>query len=146
MKGFVCGVCGFIAIDGRVPEKCPVCGAAKDVFAEKDDAVKTAANVAMTGESEKKHVPAIRIIRTCGLFPGVCVDVTVTVGEIPHPMLPEHHITRIDCYVDRAYVARVSLTPGVNPAAGLHVKTGGGTFTAIEHCNLHGCWMSEAAL
>ena len=26
MKGFVCGVCGYIPLSGEVPEKCPVCG------------------------------------------------------------------------------------------------------------------------
>lgn len=147
MQGFVCGVCGFIAIDGAAPEKCPVCGASRKAFADKADAVKTAQNVATTGESEKKHLPAITVIKKCDLIPDGCTDVQVKVGEITHPMLPEHHITRIDFYIDRTFIARIHLTPGtMNPAAGLHLKVSSGKFAAIENCNLHGSWLSEVDL
>jgi superoxide reductase len=147
MKGFVCGLCGFISIDGSAPEKCPVCGAPQKVFVEKEDAVKTAQDVATTGESEKKHLPAITVIKKCGLLGDGCTDVQVKVGEIPHPMLAEHFITRIDFYVDRKYISRIYLTPGtMNPAAGLHLKVSGGKFTAIENCNVHGAWLSEVSL
>jgi superoxide reductase len=147
MKGFVCGVCSFVSIDGSAPEKCPVCGVPKKAFVEKEDAVKTVKDVATTGESEKKHLPAISVVKKCGLIPGGCIDVNVKVGEITHPMLPEHFIMYIDFYVDRKYVSRIMLTPGaLNPAAGLHLKVDKGTFTAVETCNLHGSWISEVAL
>ena len=32
MKGIVCKVCGFIAINGATPEKCPVCKANARAF------------------------------------------------------------------------------------------------------------------
>lgn len=148
MKVFVCSMCGYLAIDGAAPEKCPVCGAPKKAFAEKENYVKTGKDVATTGESEKKHVPAISVTKSCGLLPGSgCVDVNVKVGEIPHPMLPEHFITKIDFYVDKNFVARVYLTPEkLNAAAGIHLKSGGGTLTVIEQCNIHGAWMNEAKI
>jgi superoxide reductase len=147
MKGFVCGVCGFVSIDGSAPEKCPVCGAVKTVFQEKEDALKTAADIATKGESEKKHVPAISIEKKCSLYPDGCISVTVKVGEIPHPMLAEHHIRWIDLYVDRKFVSRVHLTPvTMYASAGWHLKIAGGKIAAIEACNLHGAWFNEVAL
>lgn len=114
MKGFMCGVCGFIAIDGAAPEKCPVCGAPKKAFEEVD--VKTAADPNNLTEPEKKHVPVIIVEKKCGLIPNGCTDVHVKIGEITHPMLQEHSILRIDFYVDRKYVARMRFTPeAVNP-------------------------------
>ena len=146
MKGFVCERCGFVAIDGEAPERCPVCGAPQKSFTEKD-VVKTSKDVAVYGESEKKHVPHIRIASQCGLIPGECRDVQVRVGEIQHPMVPEHHIMNIDFYIDKKYISRVYLSPDkLHPAAGLHLKPGKGVLTVIEHCNLHGYWMSEAEL
>jgi len=65
MKGYVCGMCGYVAIDGAAPEKCPVCGAPKAQFTEKADALKTAKDVATIGESEKKHIPQIVIKKKC---------------------------------------------------------------------------------
>jgi superoxide reductase len=68
-------------------------------------------------------------------------------GQVQHPMLPEHYITDIDFYVDNEFISRVKLTPGkLNPAAALHMKAGGGKLTVIEHCNLHGAWISQADL
>ena len=55
MKGLVCKVCGFIAISGKAPEKCPVCGADKISFAEKEDAIKTPKDTNNLTELEKKH-------------------------------------------------------------------------------------------
>ncbi len=146
MNGFACGVCGFISIDGSIPEKCPVCGAPKTAFKAKND-IKTSADVATYGESEKKHIPAIIVSKTCGIMPEGCVDVTVKVGEIPHPMLPEHYITCIDLYIDKNFLSRVHLTPGrMHPAAGLHLKVTGGKIAAIETCNIHGSWFNERDL
>ena len=31
MKKFVCSVCGY-TVEGEAPEKCPICGAVKEVF------------------------------------------------------------------------------------------------------------------
>jgi superoxide reductase len=146
MKGLVCRVCGFIAIDGTAPEKCPVCHAPQTAFAEKDEAIKTPGGT-VQGEPEKKHIPYVSVTKKCGLVPEGCTDVNVKIGEITHPMMPGHHIAWIDFYIDRKFVSRITFTPGqVNPAAGLHLKVDSGKFAAIETCNLHGSWMKEVDL
>jgi len=147
MKGFVCKNCGFTAIDGSAPEKCPVCGAPKSAFEEKADAIKEPADAANLTELEKKHIPVIVVEKKCGLIPDGCTDVHVKMGEIKHPMLPEHSITRIDFYIDKKYISRVYLTPEkLNPAAALHLNASSGKLTVIENCNVHGTWMNEKDL
>ena len=147
MKGYVCGICGFVSIDGSAPEKCPVCGAPKSKFTEKADALKTSKDVATIGESEKKHIPQITVNKKCGLIPSGCVDVSVKVGEIIHPMLPEHFIMHIDYYIDNKYVARLILSPDkLNPAGTIHLKGAGSKIQAVELCNVHGAWFNETSL
>ena len=147
MKGIVCKVCGFISINGVAPERCPVCGAPKSSFQEKDDAIKTPKDAGNLTELEKKHVPVITVVRKCGLMPEGCQDVHVKMGEITHPMQKEHYIVHIDFYIDKEFVARVHLTPEkLNPGAALHLKPGGSKLTVIEFCNLHGNWIKEADL
>lgn len=146
MKGLVCKVCGYVALDGKT-DICPVCRL-KNVFIEKEDAYKTPDFKAETGESEKKHIPQIAVIEKCGLIPGAgCIDVHVKVGEITHPMLAEHHITTIVFYHENKYIASMDLTAGVNPAAVVHLKEGTkGKIQVIENCNIHGDWFNETEI
>ncbi|MCB4792880.1 MAG: hypothetical protein LHV68_13505 [Elusimicrobia bacterium] len=147
MKGFVCSVCGFISIDGAAPEKCPVCMSPKKAFNEKDDAIVTPSAATDKIETNKKHIPVIVVEKKCGLIPDGCTDVQVKIGEVTHPMLPEHFIMNIDCYLDKKFILRAILTPGkLNPAVGLHLKVSSGKFSAVEKCNLHGNWMTEVDL
>lgn len=147
MKGIVCSMCGFIAIDGIVPEKCPQCGAPQKAFSEKPDAIVEPSPATEKMESNKKHIPQIIVKKQCKLIPDGCVDINVKIGEITHPMLPEHYIMYIDCYIDKKYVARIKFTPEkLNPAVGLHLKVDKGTFTAVEKCNVHGAWLSETVI
>lgn len=147
MKGFVCGVCGFIAINGSAPEKCPVCGAPKTSFAEKEDAIKTPADPGSLSELEKKHLPVITLVKKCGLIPEGCQDVHVKMGEIQHPMQQDHYINHIDFYIDKEFLSRVILTPEkLNPAAALHLKVESGKLSVVELCNLHGAWIKETDL
>ena len=147
MKGYVCQVCGFISIEVSAPEKCPVCGAPKASFQEKQDAIKSSQDVNNLTEPEKKHIPVITIVKKCGLIPEGCQDAHVRVGQIQHPMTPEHAIVHIDFYIDNEFISRVILTPGkLNPAAALHLKATSGKLTVIEHCNLHGDWINQAEL
>ena len=146
MKGYVCKVCGFISIAGAAPDKCPVCGAPKTSFEEKD-AIKIPKDPANMTDLEKKHVPVVKVIKKCGLIPEGCMDVHVRMGEIQHPMQADHFIVHIDFYVDKQFIARIHLTPEkCNPAGALHLKTGDGKLTVIELCNLHGAWISETEL
>jgi superoxide reductase len=146
VRVFVCSVCGHIQF-GAAPETCPVCHAKQQAFKEQPDAIKQPANPNALTDGDKKHIPKIVVVKKCGLVPEGCVDVHVRVGEILHVMQPAHWIRYIDFYLDRKYVARVSLTPEkCNAAAGLHLNATSGTVTAIENCNVHGNWMSEVAL
>jgi superoxide reductase len=147
MKGFVCKVCGYIAINGSAPEACPVCHAPKTSFEEKEEAIKTPKDLGNLTELEKKHVPIVKVVKACGLIPEGCVDAHVRMGEIQHPMQPEHFITHIDFYIDNEFISRIVLTPEkLNPAGALHLKAKSGKLSVIELCNLHGAWIKEADL
>jgi superoxide reductase len=142
MSLFSCQVCGHVAFNGA-PEKCPVCMATQ--FMQKDDLFKESAE--KSKEAAVKHVPSITVKKECKLIPEVgCVDVLVRIGQTLHPMEAKHYIMSIDCYLDNQYVARVLLTPGVNPAACFHLRNTGAKVTIVEHCNIHGFWMAEAAV
>ena len=145
MKGYVCKVCQYISINGSAPDKCPVCGSPKTAFEEKE-AIKTPADPKNLTELEKKHVPVVTVLKKCGLIEG-CVDVHVKMGEILHPMQPEHYINHIDFYLDKEFMARIHLTPEkLNPAGALHLKVTSGALTVIELCNIHGAWIKEISL
>lgn len=147
MKGFVCSVCGFISINGKAPDACPVCHAPKTAFKEKEDAIKTAKDAKNLSDLEKKHIPAITIVRKCGLIPEGCQDAHVKIGQIQHPMLPEHYIIHIDFYIDNEFISRAILMPEkVNAAAGVHLKVSSGKLSVVELCNLHGAWINEEEL
>lgn len=147
MKGFVCKVCNFISINGSAPEACPVCGAPKTSFEEKENAIKTAKDINNLSELEKKHIPVITLAKKCELIPEGCQDVHVKVGEMQHPMQSEHYIMYIDFYIENEFISRVSLSPDKpNPAATFHLKAKSGKLQAIALCNLHGAWIKEINL
>jgi len=148
MKGIVCKVCGYIALDGEAPETCPVCRSPKKVFSEEEDAINTPENPDNPADFEKKHTPDITISRECSLFSGECLDANVRIGvDIVHPMVPEHFIGWLDFYVERKFVARTHLSSRINPGAGIHLKPdASGTLSVVEWCNQHGCWMNETEL
>ena len=147
MQGFVCKACRFISINGSAPDKCPVCGAPKASFEEKQEATKTPEDMNNLTELEKKHIPVIAIVKKCGLIPEGCQDAHVKMGQIEHPMQPEHYIVHIDFYIDNEFISRVMLTPDkLNPAATVHIKVISGKLTAVAFCNLHGAWVNEVGL
>jgi len=147
MKGYMCKICKYISIDGTAPANCPVCGAPKTAFEEKENAINTAKDAANLTELEKKHIPAVKVIKTCGLIPDGCTDVHAKIGEIQHPMQPEHYIVHIDFYIDKKFISRIVLTPEkLNPAGALHLKAKVGRLSVIELCNIHGAWIKELDL
>ncbi|MBL7068389.1 MAG: hypothetical protein ISS34_00835 [Candidatus Omnitrophica bacterium] len=147
MKGYVCKVCKYISINGSAPDKCPVCGAPKTAFEEKDNAASAAKDTNNLTELEKKHIPVITVLKECGLIPEGCMDVHVKMGEIKHPMQADHYIVHIDFYIENEFISRVILTPDrLNPAAALHLNAKSGRLTVIELCNIHGAWVKEANL
>jgi superoxide reductase len=120
----------------------------KNVFEEKEDAYKMPDFKAEKGESEKKHIPSIMVVRECGLIPGQgCIDIHVKIGEILHPALAEHHIAKIVFYHNNKYIASAALTENINPAAAVHLKEGTtGKIQVIETCNVHGSWYNETEI
>jgi superoxide reductase len=145
MKGFVCGKCGHIEFDSA-PEFCPVCHAPKAMFTEQANAVNTALNLAVMSELEKKHVPVVNIVKQCSLAVPGCTDVSAKMGEIIHPMQPDHYILWVDFYINKKWMARSLMTPDLSPAAGIHLKSVSGKLSVIELCNKHGAWIKELDL
>ena len=82
--------------------------------------------------AREKHVPVVSAEGT---------GILVKVGEVPHPMTPEHHIAWIEV-VNGAYVNRYHLKPGDAPQAAFYVPLQPG-LKIRAYCNLHGLWKKE---
>ena len=143
MKGLVCKTCGYVALDGN-KEVCPVCHM-KNVFEEKEDAYKMPDFKAEKGESEKKHIPLAKHVESCGIVPETCCNVVhVKIGEITHPMTPEHFISELIFYHENKFMGMMMFAPDVSPVGVIHLKKDvKGKIQVIENCNLHGKWYNE---
>ena len=85
-----------------------------------------------TDGAYEKHVPVIEQHGD---------HVTVKVGSVAHPMLPEHYIEWI--ILETATGSqRKDLKPGDKPEADFAVTEP--VLAAYEYCNLHGLWKAEA--
>ena len=138
-KALVCSVCGYIHLKETAPEKCPVCQANSKVFTLKDDALKTKDDVLTVGESYKKHLPSLSINNINENYQ----EIKVKIGELEHPMMPEHYITNIMFYADNEYVGGIALTHNLKPEGSISLKSKGKKISVIEHCNIHGDWITE---
>ena len=78
----------------------------------------------------EKHVPVV-----------VVKDgkVIVTVGEVAHPMAPEHYIEWIAISTDQGNQRKI-LEPGDKPMACFALCDGEKFEAAYAYCNLHGLW------
>ena len=140
-KIYVCQICGHIAFDSA-PVNCPVCNAPQNQFKEDPEAIMPAEK-----EGKEKHIPQIIVTKECGLIPGLCHDIHIKVGTIPHPMTEDHLIQWLDVYVNKVFTAHYMFTPQTQAALSVHLKTDlSGTITVIIHCNKHGNWIAEAPL
>lgn len=68
--------------------------------------------------------------------------VTVTVGEIEHPMLDEHYIMWIFLETKQGGHLK-KLSPGEKPEAQFCLCPEDKPVTAYAYCNLHGLWKAE---
>lgn len=66
--------------------------------------------------------------------------ITVTVGEVEHPMLDEHFIEFIELLTIGEKVYRQYLKPAQKPVATFTIEEGDSVDRAREYCNLHGLW------
>jgi len=84
-----------------------------------------------TDAAKEKHVPVIIIEGN---------KVTVKVGEVPHPMTPEHYILFIELVVGEK-VLRHDFKEGATVAEAVFmVEDATVPMIAREYCNLHGFW------
>ncbi len=82
--------------------------------------------------SGEKHKPVVTVEGN---------TVTVQVGSVDHPMLPEHFIQWIYVQTEKGG-ARKSLQPGEAPSVAFCL--GDDKPVAVyAYCNLHGLWMTE---
>ncbi len=79
----------------------------------------------------EKHVPMIEVAGDM---------VTVKVGSVEHPSLPEHYIEWILLVTEGGFQIR-HLKPGMKPEAVF--KALEKPVAAYEYCNLHGLWKAE---
>lgn len=120
MEFYICRHCGNIIAyveNSGVPVVC--CG---------DDMELLVANT--TDAAQEKHVPVVEIKGN---------QVTVSVGSVTHPMLPEHHIQWIALQTKQGN-QRKELQPGNAPQACFMLCEDDEVVAAYEYCNLHGLW------
>ena len=120
MRFFKCLICGkIIAIvnDRKVPTFC--CGKEMvELIPNTEDG------------AHEKHIPVIEINDNI---------VTVTVGEVEHPMLDAHYIEWIAIQTNKGN-QRKQLKPGDKPVAQFALLPGEELIAALEYCNLHGLY------
>ena len=79
--------------------------------------------------AREKHVPALSVEGD---------RLVARVGEVAHPMLPEHHIALIALDRGNGKVEVKFLQPGEEPEARFCIPARDAT--VYEYCNLHGLW------
>ena len=80
----------------------------------------------------EKHVPVVEVKDG---------KVIVTVGEVAHPMAPEHYIEWIAISTDQGNQRKI-LEPGDKPMACFALCEGEKFVAAYAYCNLHRLWKS----
>lgn len=80
--------------------------------------------------AREKHVPVYEVKDNI---------VHVKVGEVAHPMIPEHYIEWIVLQTKNG-VQRKELNPGDKPEACFALCDGDEVESVYAYCNLHGLW------
>lgn len=83
-----------------------------------------------TDAAAEKHVPVYTVEGNA---------VTVSVGSVAHPMLPEHYIEWIVLETKQG-TQRKFLVPGEKPEAKFALCDGDQVIAAYAFCNLHSLW------
>lgn len=123
LKFYYCKHCGkVIAIVKNTPVPTICCG---EAMAELVPGVTDAAT--------EKHVPVIQIDGSV---------VTVSVGQVAHPMQEEHYIEWILLQTDKG-IQKKWLKPGDDPKARFILDEGEKVVAAYEYCNLHKLWKAS---
>ena len=120
MKFYICEHCGNIMTlvkDSGVPVMC--CGQKMTLLM-----------AGTTDAAVEKHVPVAEIQGNI---------VTVRVGSVEHPMLPQHFIQWIALETNQGSQIKY-LQPGQAPQASFALAEGEQVKAVYEYCNLHGLW------
>ena len=120
MKYYVCRHCGNIVEmvnDSGVPVVC--CGE------KMEELVPASVDAAF-----EKHIPAVTVEGN---------TVKAVVGEVEHPMVPEHFIGWIAIETEQGEQRKV-LKAGDKPEAVFALADGDKLVAAYAWCNLHGLW------
>lgn len=121
-KFYICSHCGNIIgmiEDAGVPVMC--CGQKMDALIPN--------TVEASGE---KHVPVVTVEDNV---------VTVRIGSVDHPMIPEHSIQWVYLETDKGGSRKV-LSPGEAPTVKFTL-TGETPIAVYAYCNLHGLWKTD---
>ena len=86
-----------------------------------------------TDAALEKHVPVFTVEGN---------TVHVTVGSVPHPMLPEHYIEWVSLQT-KAGNQRKALKPGDEPKVTFALTEGDEVEAVYAYCNLHSLWKAE---
>ncbi len=122
MKILKCMTCGNIFVvvkEGAVPTCC-----GKEMVELKANTVDAAV---------EKHVPVVEVNDNI---------VTVTCGEVIHPMEENHYIEFMVLETNRGVKINY-LKPGDEPVCVYSLATGEEVISAYAYCNLHGLWKSN---
>ncbi len=122
VKFYRCNHCGNIVVvvkDAGVTPSC--CGEPMELLV-----------AGSTDAATEKHVPVVTKDGN---------HIVVTVGEVAHPMLPEHYIEWVALVTDGKLCLK-HLKPGDEPSTkfGACCSEGG---TVYAYCNLHGLWKAD---
>lgn len=120
MKFYRCSVCGqMVAIVKK--KGCPImcCGKPMEEIVP-----------GTTDAAVEKHVPVFEVKDNI---------VSVTVGSVEHPMIPEHYIEWISLQTKFGN-QRKALQPGEAPKADFALLPGDEVLAVYAYCNLHSLW------
>ena len=121
-KFYICEHCGNIIgviHDAGVPMMC--CGQKM-----------TKLEAGTVEASREKHIPVVKYENSL---------VTVNIGSVDHPMVPEHSIEWVYLQTDRGG-QRKNLAPGEAPAVTFAVADEK-PLAVYAYCNLHGLWKAD---
>ena len=116
--------------------KCPVCGNVMAVMVDSGmvpvccgKPMKLLNAIEVDGAREK-HLPVLTRCDKGFLM--------IKVGEVPHPMTPEHHIAFVA--VETATALKVIYLDVTKPAEAIYCDCCEDVVAVYEYCNLHGLW------
>lgn len=83
-----------------------------------------------TDAAVEKHVPAYEVKDN---------KVSVQIGEVAHPMIPEHYIEWVFLQTDKGTQMK-KLNPNEEPSVCFSICDGEAVEAVYAYCNLHGLW------